>query len=140
MLPIVFVDSDVIISSLISSKGAAYYLLHKQKLSRFISNISLQELEIVVERLKIDKKKFIQLIKSRFQTIELIDPIDAVKEQYKKYTSDINDAHIVAGAHKAQTTFLVSYNIKHFKATKLKEDFNIILITPAKFLQYLKSL
>ena len=41
----VFVDSDVIISSLISSTGAACILLNQKDLDLFISNVSLKELE-----------------------------------------------------------------------------------------------
>ena len=40
----VFVDSDVVISSLLSSTGAAYFLLHNiDAVELSISNLSLQE-------------------------------------------------------------------------------------------------
>ena len=136
----VFVDSDVIISSLISSTGAAYLLLNQEKLDLAISSISLEELKIVVERLDISKDKLNALIKRRFKIVSLNDSLKKIKLEHKDYVSDINDAHIVAGAREGKVKFLISYNTKHFKAEKLKEDFNIILVTPAKLLQYLRSL
>jgi len=58
----VFVDSDVIISSLLSSSGAAHFLLHNtDAVKPCISNLSLQEIRIVVERLAIDSKKLASL-------------------------------------------------------------------------------
>ena len=53
---------------------------------------------------------------------------------------DENDAHIVAGAKEAKAKFLVSYNKKDFKVEKSKQDFAVLLITPAHLLQYLKSI
>lgn len=136
----VFVDSDVIISSLISSTGAAFLLLNQtDELQLFISNISLKELEIVVERLGLSKEKLKDL-RRRLSTVLLKESIATIKEAFAEYILDINDAHIVAGAQKANVQFLISYNTKHFKADKLKEEFNIILTTPANLLQYLRSI
>lgn len=53
----VFVDSDVIISSLISDKGAAYFIIHETDLQLFISDKSREELEKVCDRLGLDKNK-----------------------------------------------------------------------------------
>lgn len=53
----IFVDSDVVISSLISEKGAAYFLLNEQKSKFVISNISKIELERIVSRLGIGEDK-----------------------------------------------------------------------------------
>lgn len=48
----IFVDSDVVLSSLISSKGAAYFLLNKVDLNLFISKSSIQELHSAIEDLR----------------------------------------------------------------------------------------
>ena len=56
--PKVFFDSDVVISSLISTTGASYLLLDNKDISKNISNFSLKELNIVIDRLKIPKSKF----------------------------------------------------------------------------------
>ena len=136
----VFVDSDVVISSLISSKGAAFLLLNKTaNLELFLSNASRLELEQVAERLHLDKQKLKNLADKRFTTIHLRETAGKLKTKFADYVLDSNDAHIVAGAVKANVQFLVSYNTKHFKADKLKEDFHIILTTPANLIQYLRS-
>ncbi len=53
---------------------------------------------------------------------------------------DPNDAHILAGSKTAKAKFLVSYNIKHFMVDKIAEELKIVVLTPAKFLQYLRSI
>lgn len=137
----VFVDSDVVISSLISSTGAAFLLLNQTTdLDLFISNKSNEELKKVVERLHIESEALRKLILTRFKVINLDETIVEIKSAFTDYVLDIDDAHIVAGAKKAKVQFLISYNTKHFKADKIKDDFNVILTTPSNLLQYLRSI
>ncbi len=137
----VFVDSDVIISSLISSTGAAFLLLNQTGVPKlFVSNVSLRELKEVVERLGLSEEKLNDLITRHFSIVQLKESVTTIKSEFAEYVLDINDAHIVAGAQKANAQFLISYNTKHFKSDKLKKKFNIILTTPANLLQYLRSI
>jgi len=137
---LVFVDSDVIISSLLSSTGAAYLLLNQtDALSLFISTISQKELEVVTERLQIDKKALDMLLNKRFSNIDLLNAKE-IKKKYAEYVLDSNDAHVVAGAEKTHARFLITYNTRHFKIDKIKEDLGVIVVNPATFLQYLRSL
>lgn len=140
-LPKVFVDSDVIISSLISEKGAAFFLITEKhpKVKFLISNLSLKEQRIVADRLKINEKGLQNLIGRRFTIVQLKGLVTKLKRKYQEYTIDPYDAHIVAGAHKAKAKFLITYNRRHFNEDKIKKDFNIILFTPAQFLQYLRT-
>ena len=136
----IFVDSDVVLSSLMSSTGAAYLLLNMtDDLDLFISNISFKELEEVADRLNLKQEKLKSLIDKRFSIVKLKDSGEKIKEQFADYILDQDDAHIVAGAKEAKTQFLVTYNTRHFKTDKLKKDFDIILTTPANLLQYLRS-
>jgi len=137
---IVFVDSDVVISSLMSSSGASHLLLQSQGLELFISNVSLEELQRVAEKLHISQKELGALVKARVKVVKLEETIVEIKDMYKGYVHDINDAHIVAGAKVSKARFLISYNIKDFKLNKIKNDFDIIVMTPGKLLQYLRSL
>lgn len=136
----IFVDSDVIISSLISSKGAAFHLLNQTKENFYVSNNSVDELEIVVKRLNIDTKKLDKLLSSTLKKVNIGKGLSQIKKQFAPYTIDPSDCHIVSGAKKAKAKFLVTYNIADFKVDKIKRDLNIIVTTPAKFLQYLRSL
>jgi predicted nucleic acid-binding protein len=136
----VFVDSDVVISSLLSSSGAAYLLLNHIEIELFISNFSCQELKIVAERLDISVKKLEFLLESRFKVIQLSEELAQLEKQYSGYTFDLKDAHIVAGAKIGKVQFLATYNTKHFGVDKIKKDLGIILVTPANLIQYLRSL
>ncbi len=137
----VFVDSDVVISSLISSTGAAFLLLNQtDDIELYISNISMAELERVMERLSLDRQTLKKLAKKRLTVFQLTKTLEEATKQFSDYVLDTDDAHIVAGAVRAKVQFLISYNTKHFKSDKLRENFNIILSTPANFLQYLRSL
>lgn len=135
----VFIDSDVVISSLISSSGAAYFLLHQSQIKPVISSISLKELRVVVKRMGIELEKLETLIKNRFEVFPLTKELKGVKEEYIQYVTDVDDSHIVAGAHNAKVKYLISYNLKHFKKDKIKNELGLILLTPALFLQYLRS-
>ncbi|MEK9179629.1 MAG: PIN domain-containing protein [Patescibacteria group bacterium] len=126
----VFVDSDVVISSLISSMGAAFKLMNSEyEVVKIISNISLKELKIVTTRLSI-KKPLPHFSIQRIKNIE----------KYSIYSTDPNDAHIIAGAHKSEARFLITYNMKHYKVELIKRNLDIIVITPGAFLQYLRSI
>ena len=136
----VFIDSDVFVSSLISKTGAANFLINNEsELELFVSDISVKEISEVMLRLRL-KSGISDLLKRRFSKIILKDSLLEIKLRYKKYVTDIDDAHIVAGAEKGNVRFLISYNIKDFKADKIKGDFGILVMSPAQFLQYLRSL
>jgi len=130
------VDSSVIISSLISKKGAAYFLInHKLPATEFyISTLPFKEQKIVAKRLKIDNRKLQNLVKKRLKIIKIKQ-----SKRYQAYVTDVNDAHIIAAAQKVKAKFLITYNQRHFKREKIKRDLNIITFTPAQLLQYLRS-
>lgn len=137
----IFVDSDVVISSLISETGASSYLLNQTKdLKLTISNYSKDELRTVCSRLSIDKIKLSKLIKDRFELVKIATTIQKIKTEFKDYTVDPNDTHIVAGAKLAKARFLITYNLKDFKVDKIKKDLSIYVTTPANLLQYLRSI
>lgn len=135
-----YVDSDVVISSLFSGTGAAYYLLNKSSITPVISSLSVQELKNVISRLNIDQNRLLELTKKHLKLVELKQRIASLKTKYSPYVFDVNDGHIVAGAQKEKVSFLLTYNLKHYKIAKIKDDLNIQVITPALFLQYLRSL
>ena len=133
----IFVDSDVGISSLLSKNGAAYLLLHHSRITPVISNISVKELKIVVKRLDIKEGSLDNLLQKKFKIIKLKRTIKV--RDFIGCVKDVNDAHIIAGAKAAKVNFLITYNIKHFEVEKIKRDFQIILMSPGNFLQYLRS-
>lgn len=136
----IFVDSDVIISSFMSQSGAAYFLLSTTSLQLFVSSLSKKELETVVKRLGIKSNMLAALIKNNLKVTMLLESLPQIKESFKQYVLDENDAHILAGAKAAKADFLITYNIKDFKIDKIKKDLGILTLTPGNFLQYLRSI
>lgn len=136
----VFVDSDVIISSIISQSGAANFLLNQRNLLLFSSNYSRQEIKLVAEELGLRSSDIEDTFTKRLKIVVLGEGLRKIKNDFADYVYDVNDAHIVAGAVESRVKFLISYNIRHYKTDKIKTDFNIIILTPALFLQYLRSL
>lgn len=135
----VFVDSDVIISSLISRTGAAYLLVHDARIDRFISDVSFAELKRVAVKLHISEKELARLVRLQCREVKIGGKGKSFK-QMADYTRDTGDAHIVLGGKLAKAKFLVTYNMKHYLIEKIREDLGIIVLPPAFLLQYLRSL
>jgi len=129
----IFLDSDVIISSLLSSSGAAHLLIKTASPDKYISNYSVKELALVIKRLGVKPSGLKQLLK-QLNVVKIKKPFLA------NYVVDSHDSHVVSGAVKAKAQFLLTYNIKHFKAEKIKRNLGILVYRPAQFLQYLRSL
>lgn len=136
----VFVDSDVTISSLISKTGAAYLLMHDNRISRFVSDISAAELLRVASELKLSKTMLQRVLKTQCVMVLLDTKRRTMLRRMNEYTHDINDTHVVAGAKAAKVQFLVTYNTKHFQIEKIREELGITVLPPAFLLQYLRSL
>lgn len=135
----ILLDSDVIVSSLLSSTGAAHLLINKTKkkeISLTISSLSLNEIEGAAGKLDFSPEAAVALVKKRLKIIRLKKRLE---ESYKSYVSDLEDAHVVAAAVKAKAKFLVSYNLRHYRSDEIKRAFDIIILSPASLLQYLRS-
>lgn len=136
----IFIDSDVVISSLLSQTGASNVVIQSTSLSSFISDFSYEELIRIINKLKIDKKKLEKILKNRLKIIKLKKDKEEILTQFKKYTYDIEDVHIVAGAVESNSKFLITFNIKDYKIEKIYQDLSIKIILPGELLQYLRSL
>lgn len=136
----VFVDSDVIISSLLSKKGASYFLLHDARLACVVSDISTTELRRVARTLRVPQALLEKLVKTRCERVSLVNKRKTWAKSLQGYTMDENDLHIVAGAKEAKARFLVTYNMKHFLVEKIRDELGITVLPPAFLLQYLRSL
>jgi len=135
----IFLDSDVVISSLISHLGASYLLINNNVSVNFISDFSYRELTTVIQKLGLDINKLKILTKDKLKIIKMPKDIKKTIKVYKNYVKDPNDAHIVAGAVEAKVNFLITFNLKDFEINKIKEKFNIKIMTPGIFLQFLRS-
>lgn len=134
----VFLDSDIIISSLISERGAAYDMFslpHGIELT--ISDESEKEITDVIIRMDLSLKTYESHRKNKLNIIQTnSEKIDL----YNKYTYDIKDMHIVAASHLSKAKFLITYNFKHYNINQIKNDLDIIIYQPGQFMQYLRSI
>lgn len=138
MTPIrVFLDSDVIIASLLSEKGASYFLLHDQSFGNiefFITDFSFMEIQEVIKRHPIEAEKLSELVEKRL-VVKKLDPVSAKQKRMQDFVSDDNDMHIIAGASQAEVKFLITYNIRDFKVDLIHKAFDIKVIKPAGLLR-----
>ena len=135
----IFLDSDVVISSVISKRGAAHFILNESKNKKIISNYSVEEMTRVAKRGKVDEKGLSYFINKSLKIVKSKKSLKKIKKEYKKYIKDENDAHIVAGANQSKAKILLTYNTKHFLIYDIKKDLGISIMTPGKFLQFLND-
>ncbi|OGG08768.1 hypothetical protein A2154_03805 [Candidatus Gottesmanbacteria bacterium RBG_16_43_7] len=124
------------VSAIISQKGAAYELLGKKSIALITSVTVNKEVKEVARRLKISIPKKIFLVVKVIQ-INLDKP--ELTKRYSRSVIDAEDTHVVAGAVKAESDFLLIYNTRHYKVEHIKQKYGIHIMKPGKFLQYLRS-
>ena len=112
--------------------------MHDARIDRFISDVSFAELKRVVGVLHLSLKDLQKLVETQCNVVTIGESKRDVKRM-TEFTRDMNDAHIVLGASKAKVKFLVTYNLKHYRIEKIREDLRIIVLPPAFLLQYLRS-
>ena len=74
----VFLDSDVVISSLISSTGAASALLTFKGLNLYSSNLSQKEVKQVTKRLKLDESE-VKILLEKLKTTTITEIPSKIK-------------------------------------------------------------
>ena len=131
----VFLDTDVVISSIISDLGAAYLIINENlKVDKYVSDKSVLEIQRVAERLGLEKSKVMQVL-GNFKLVRNTDT-----KKYRQYTFDNFDEPIINGVAEAKVKFLITYNLKHYDLEKIKRELDILVMPPGKFLQYLRSI
>ncbi|OGY19300.1 MAG: hypothetical protein A3A65_04225 [Candidatus Chisholmbacteria bacterium RIFCSPLOWO2_01_FULL_49_14] len=135
----VFLDTDVVISALLSQTGASYEILNNPQIIKNISKTVKKEVKEVVKRLNIKSQK-VKVIYTKIKTSSLHLTKKQVLERYGYFVIDEKDSQIVAGAERAKTKFLLTYNLKHYRVDKIKAELGITVVKPGNFLQYLRSI
>src|SRR3989338_4527487 len=93
----VFLDTDVIISSLLSKTGASFEIVNHPKIKRTISGTVKTEVMAVGKRLKIETQKSEMLLRNIDLVTLGLDKSDLIRN-YQQFLFDHYDAHVVAGA------------------------------------------
>lgn len=134
----IFLDIDVLISALLSDKGASYKLINDSKFKKIISKTITEEINEVSRRENIRKEK-VRAILTKTKKTPLFLSKEKLLKKYSKYVFDVEDSHVVAGAYISKSTFLLTHNIRHYHVIKIKNDLGIKVMRPGDFLQYLRS-
>ncbi len=108
----VFLDTDVIISALLSKTGASFEIIKNPKIDKIVSTGIEREVAEVAKRLKIDRKDVKGVLKN-CKTISLGLIKKNIINKYSNHVLDKEDAHVVAGADLSESKFLLTHNIKH---------------------------
>lgn len=132
-----YLDTDVVISSMISSTGAAYYLIHHSSIKKYLSQESKLEIEKVATRLSLSQSALDHNISQIKLSSKKSQPSKI--NSYGKYVFDRDDAHIVAGAVQTNVDFLITYNTRDYKLELIKQELDIMVMKPGMVLQYLRS-
>ncbi len=134
----VFLDTDVIISALLSKTGASFEIIKNPKIDKIVSTGIEREVAEVAKRLKIDRKDVKGVLKN-CKTISLGLIKKNIINKYSNHVLDKEDAHVVAGADLSESKFLLTHNIKHYRVNRINNNLRVIVLRPGPFLQYLRS-
>lgn len=134
----VFVDTNLLVSALISQKGASYEIVQNSNIVKIISPTVSKELTEVSKKFRF-RNKDVETILKHLSLKKVSLKKEKLEEIYSGYVMDTKDTHVLSSAKESKTKFLLTHNIKHFRVEKINNDFGIIVIKPGNFLQYLRS-
>jgi len=139
----VFFDASVIIAALLSPNGGSAQLFKYITLKKIIGITSQTVIEEILE-----EEKFIKISKSREEIEKFIAGSGLIVrksvgetdiEKYR-YSIDIEDAHLVAGANLTKCDYLVSLDQKHVLRQDIKEQFlPLKIVSPGDLLEIIVS-
>jgi putative PIN family toxin of toxin-antitoxin system len=136
----IILDTNILVAAFRSRRGAANLLLDRLDDSRWRVNVStplLLEYEDVLKR--DEMKSFV----SETDVDIFLDGLCAIAENHEIFylwrllAKDPNDAFILELAVRANVDFIITYNAKDFPAAA---DFDIQLVTPKEFLEFVGDL
>jgi putative PIN family toxin of toxin-antitoxin system len=129
----IVIDTNVLLSALYSNKGASYKLLSIIDSNKFVVNISTTLIyeyeEILKQKLKLEFK----YIDSILNYICKIGKKNKIFYLWRPKLKDVDDDFLLELAVKSGS-IIVTLNGKDFKPAK---QFNLKVMTPKEFLQYI---
>lgn len=139
----VFLDTSVILSGLASPTGGSRKILGagaSEKIKLVTSGLIIKETVRHLSKLRIDFADLEATVNS--QTIKVLpSPPQSLISKFTPYTSDPNDAHVIAAAAISGADTLISLDQKHLLTSKVKSILKPIKVfSPKQFLGYLSSL
>ena len=137
----VFLDTNVLISGLMSRTGASAAILDLGEAEEIIIVISRH---VLVEADRVFLAKFPRLIDPFRMFIKNLMPllVDDPKPQAVHEAGTIiemGDAPILAAVKSEHVDYLVTLNTKHFKTVKVREYCSTPILTPGEFLAVFRA-
>jgi len=140
----IVLDSDVVISALISTKRAGNFILRKilnnEKQVKIITTTQqIKEIEKVLKSPQFvwrQDLKLWQKFKLKTQKVKLNQKLS---KQALGFVNDTADCHILTSCLVGKTNFLLTYNLKDYKIKKIKNKFNLKVVNPGYFIQFLRT-
>jgi putative PIN family toxin of toxin-antitoxin system len=129
----IVIDTNVLLSALYSNKGASYKLLSIIDSNKFVVNISTTLIYEYEEILKQKSKLEFKYIDSILNYICKIGKKNKIFYLWRPKLKDVDDDFLLELAVKSDS-IIVTLNGKDFKPAK---QFNLKVMTPKEFLQYI---
>jgi putative PIN family toxin of toxin-antitoxin system len=135
----VFLDSNVILSGLISDKGAPRIILDILSLEMpFITGVTGRYNLIEIGRnLKKKVPEVLPIYRNYLSKINLkVAPLPSA-EDLRRYAGHLSekDVPVLVSAIKAKADFLVTGDKKDFEKLKVRGDYPCVIVNPAEFLE-----
>jgi putative PIN family toxin of toxin-antitoxin system len=135
----VVIDTNVIISALLSKKGASFKLISLLEYERFNINISVP---LILEYESIIMRNIKNLFLNKKDVEFFLDYICSIGNRFnifylwRPFLKDPKDDFILELAYTSGSNFIISYNKKDFKGIG---KFGIKVLTPKEFLELLEK-
>ena len=129
----IVIDTNVLLSALYSNRGASYKLLSIIDSDKFVVNISTTLIYEYEEILKKKSKLEFKYIDSILNYICKIGKKNKIFYLWRPKLKDVDDDFLLELAVKSDS-IIVTLNKKDFKPAK---QFNLKVMTPKEFLQYI---
>lgn len=133
-MPGIVIDTSAFVAALRSKRGASYRLLEMAGDPRWELNISVT---LALEYEAIGKREGSRLGISESAIDDIVDTLCKISRHHSVHfrlrpeLSDANDDFVLELAFAARCDFIVTHNIRHFRAAR---RFGITAVTPGEFL------
>lgn len=133
----VFVDTNVLISGLLSQTGASARLLDLGDAEEidliFTPYVLIESDRVIAKKLPHLTERYYRFLKDfRFELRE--EPPSAEVRAAEGVITDAGDAPILAAAKLARVDYLVMLDVRHFHTPRARAYLPIPILTPAEFL------
>lgn len=132
----IILDTNVLVAAFRSKRGAANLLLDKLNDDRWLVNLStalLLEYEDVLKRPEMNEFISDSNVDIFLDGLCTISELSEIYYLWRLLAKDPNDAFILELGVRINADFIITYNKKDFPAAV---DFDIKLVTPKEFLQF----